>query len=164
MKDSDDSNTLEGLVLKEDGRAARLITILLVDDDRLDVELISEAFQDGRLGNRLYVAEDGEKAMSFLRQEGENAGMPRPDLILLDLNMPRKDGREVLADLKADPNFARIPVFIVTNSQEENEILKAYNLGVACYITKPIDVSKLMAAVSSIPHFQVAVVTTSQLP
>jgi len=138
-----------------------MVEILLVDDDPGDVQLAIEAFDDGRLGNHLYVAEDGERAMAFLRREGVYAHVPRPDLILLDLNMPRKNGREVLAELKSDPGLATIPVAIVTGNDEEGLILKAYNLGVACYITKPIDVTKLMIAVCSIPHFQVIVVTTA---
>ena len=140
----------------------RLIEILIVDDDPGDVQLALEAFEDGRLGNRLSVAEDGEKAMAILRREGDFADAPLPDLILLDLNMPRKDGREVLAELKADPALATIPVAIVTGNDEEGEILKAYNLGVACYLTKPIDVAKLMNAVCTIPHFHVTIVTTSR--
>jgi len=142
-----------------DQRPARMVEILLVDDDPGDLQLTIEAFDDGRLGNHLYVAEDGERAMAFLRREGAYANVPRPDLILLDLNMPRKNGREVLAELKGDPALAGIPVAIVTGTDEEGEILKAYNLGVACYITKPIDVRKLMIAVCSVPHFQVTIVT-----
>jgi len=138
-----------------------MVEILLVDDDPGDLQLTIEAFDDGRLGNHLYVAEDGERAMAFLRREGAYASVPRPDLILLDLNMPRKGGREVLAELKADPVLADIPVAIVTGNDEEGQILKAYNLGVSCYITKPIDVTKLMLAVCSIPHFRVVVVTNS---
>ena len=140
---------------------SRLAEILLVDDDAGDVQLTREAFEDGRLGNRLHVAPDGEQAMAYLRRQGAYAGRPRPDLILLDLNMPRMDGRELLAELKADPDFAKVPVAIVTGHDSEGEILKAYNLGVDCYITKPIDVTKLMIAVCSIPHFQVTVVTTA---
>lgn len=139
----------------------RLVEILLVDDDPGDVQLTAEAFEDGRLANRLHVAKDGEQAMSFLRREGPYATVPRPDLILLDLNMPRMGGREVLAEVKSDPKLASIPVAIVTGNEDEGEILKAYNLGVDCYITKPIDVTKLMIAVCSIPHFQVAVVTAA---
>lgn len=151
-------------VTANEGKAApRLVEILLVDDDPGDVQLAQEAFEEGRLGNRLFVAEDGEKAMAFLRRAGDYATVPTPDLILLDLNMPRKGGREVLAELKADPQLARIPVAIVTGNDEEGEILKAYNLGVACYITKPIDVMKLMTAVCSIPHFQVSVMTSAPL-
>ena len=137
----------------------RLVEILLVDDDAGDVQLAREAFEDGRLGNHLHVAEDGEKALAFLRRQGRYAGAPRPDLILLDLKMPRMDGGEVLAALKADPALAKIPVAIVTGNEAEGEILEAYNLGVACYLTKPIDVNKLMLAVCSIPHFQVVIVT-----
>lgn len=139
----------------------RLVEILLVDDDPGDVQLAQEAFEDVRLCNRLHAAKDGEQAMAFLRRTGEFADAPRPDLILLDLNMPRMGGREVLAELKSDPNLASIPVAIVTGNDSEGEILKAYNLGVDCYITKPIDVTKLMIAVCSIPHFEVAVVTTA---
>lgn len=135
--------------------------ILLVDDDPGDVQLTREAFEEGRLSNHLHVAEDGEQAMAFLRREGAYARVPRPDLVLLDLNMPRKGGRELLAEMKSDPALAEIPVAIVTGNDHEGEILKAYNLGVDCYITKPIDVAKLMIAVCSIPHFQVAVVTNA---
>lgn len=141
--------------------SGRLVEILLVDDDPGDVQLTAEAFEDGRLANRLHVAKDGEQAMAFLYREGPYATAPRPDLILLDLNMPRMGGREVLAEVKSDPKLASIPVAIVTGNEDEGEILKAYNLGVDCYITKPIDVTKLMIAVCSIPHFQVAVVTTA---
>ena len=144
-----------------DASHPRIVEILLVDDDPGDVQLTIEAFDDGKLGNHLYVAEDGERAMAFLRKQGVYASVPRPDLILLDLNMPRKDGREVLAEIKSDPALADIPVAIVTGNDEEGLILKAYNLGVACYITKPIDVNKLMIAVCSIPHFQVIVATTA---
>ena len=140
---------------------SRPVEILLVDDDPGDVQLACEAFKDGKLGNRVHVAEDGEKAMAFLRREGAFAGAPVPDIILLDLNMPRKNGREVLAELKADPILAQIPVAIVTGSEDEGRILKAYNLGVDCYITKPIDVTKFMKVACSIPHFQVTVVTTT---
>lgn len=143
-----------------DQRRARPVEILLVDDDVGDVQLTLEAFEDGHLGNRLHVAQDGEKALAFLRREPPFETAPRPDLILLDLNMPRKNGHELLADLKSNPAFATIPVAIVTGTVEEGEILEAYNLGVACYVTKPIDVTKLMIAVCSIPHFQVTVMTT----
>ena len=143
-----------------DQPAYRPVEILLVDDDVGDVQLTLEAFEDGKLGNRLHVAEDGEKALAFLRREAPYESAPRPDLILLDLNMPRKGGHEVLADLKADPELTTIPVAIVTGTVEEGEILEAYNLGVACYVTKPIDVTKLMIAVCSIPHFQVTVMTS----
>ena len=142
----------------------RPVEILLVDDDAGDLQLTLEAFEDGHLGNQLHVAQDGEKAMAFLRREGKYANVPRPDLILLDLNMPRMGGREVLAELKADPELAKIPVAIVTGHDSEGEILKAYNLGVDCYITKPIDVTKLMIAVCSIPHFRVTVMVTDAPP
>ncbi len=139
---------------------ARPIEILLVDDDPGDVLLAREAFADGKFSNRLHLAEDGEKAMAFLRREGAYAAAPAADIILLDLNMPRKGGHEVLADLKTDPRLADIPVVLVTGTLLEGEILKAYNLDVNCYITKPIDVGQFMKVVRSIPHFQVTVVTT----
>jgi two-component system response regulator len=138
----------------------RLVEILLVDDDAGDVYLAQEAFGDCHLRNQLHVATDGEQAMAFLHRTGAFADAPRPDLIFLDLNMPRMGGHEVLSELKSDPGLADIPIVIVTGNDSEREILKAYNLSVDCYITKPIDVTKLMIAVCSIPHFQVAVVTT----
>ena len=138
----------------------RPVEILLVDDDSGDVLLAREALKGGRFANRIHVAEDGEKALAFLRREGAFANAPQVDIILLDLNMPRKGGHEVLADLKADPLLADIPVAIVTGTAFEGEILKAYNLDVNCYITKPIDVPQFMKVVRSIAHFQVAVVTT----
>ena len=137
----------------------RLVEILLVDDDPGDVLLARLAFEDGRFANRMHVAEDGEKALAFLRREEGFASAPPVDLILLDLNMPRKGGREVLAEIKADPRLAEIPVVIVTGTAFEGEILKAYNLDVSCYITKPIDIPQFMKVVRSIPRFQIAVVT-----
>jgi two-component system response regulator len=139
----------------------RLVEILLVDDDAGDVYLAQEAFEDCHFRNQLHVATDGEQAMAFLHRTGAFADAPRPDLILLDLNMPRMGGHEVLSELKSDPNLSDIPIVIVTGNDSEGEILKAYNLSVDCYITKPIDVTKLMIAVCSIPHFQVAVITTA---
>ena len=138
----------------------RPVEILLVDDDAGDVLLAREAFADGKFANRVHVAEDGEKALAFLRREGGFEDAPEVDIILLDLNMPRKGGREVLAELKADPRLAQIPVAIVTGSAFEAEILEAYNLDVNCYISKPLDVAQFMKVVRSIPHFQIAVVTT----
>ena len=151
------------LSLHQDQPRSRPVEILIVDDDVGDVQLTLEAFEDGHLGNRLHVAQDGEKALAFLRREPPFEAAPRPDLILLDLNMPRKNGHELLADLKADPALSAIPVAIVTGTVEEGEILEAYNLGVACYVTKPIDVTKLMIAVCSIPHFQVTVMTNGEV-
>ena len=139
----------------------RLVEILLVDDDPGDVLLARLAFEDGRFANRMHVAEDGEKALAFLRREEGFASAPDVDLILLDLNMPRKGGHEVLAELKADPRLAEIPVVIVTGTAFEGEILKAYNLDVSCYITKPIDIPQFMKVVRSISRFQIAVVTVT---
>jgi CheY-like chemotaxis protein len=137
----------------------RFVEILLVDDDPGDVLLTREAFAEGKVANRLHFAEDGEKALAFLRREGGFADAPAVDIILLDLNLPRKDGHEVLAELKADPRLAGIPVVIVTGNLFEGEILKAYNLDVNCYITKPIDIAQFMKVVRFIPEFQVAIVT-----
>ena len=134
--------------------------VLLVDDDAGDVLQAREALAEGKVTNHLHVAEDGEKALAFLRRESGFEGAPEVDIILLDLNMPRKGGREVLAELKADPQLAGIPVAIVTGSAFEAEILEAYNLEVNCYISKPIDVPQVMKFVRSIPHFQIAIVTT----
>lgn len=138
----------------------RAVEILVVDDDPGDVLLAREAFAEAKFANRIHVAEDGEKALAFLRREGAFESAPAVDIILLDLNMPRKGGHEVLAELKADPRLAEIPVAIVTGSAFESEILEAYNLAVDCYISKPLDVAQFMKVVRSIPHFQIAVVTT----
>lgn len=138
----------------------RPVEILLVDDDAGDVLLAREAFAEGKVVNRLHVAEDGGKALAFLRREGGFENAPEVDIILLDLNMPRKGGREVLAELKADPRLAGIPIAIVTGSDCEAEILEAYNLDVNCYVSKPIDIAQFMKVVRSIPHFQIAIVTT----
>jgi len=135
------------------------VEILLVDDNPTDVLLAREAFARGKVANRLHFAEDGEKALAFLRREGGFANAPGVDIVLLDLNMPRKGGREVLAELKADPQLSEIPVVIVTGSPFEGEVLKAYNLDVDCYITKPIDLAQFMKVVRSIPDFQITIMT-----
>jgi chemotaxis family two-component system response regulator Rcp1 len=134
------------------------IEILLVEDNAGDVRLAQEAFKESKVRNSLFVIEDGVEAMAFLRRQGKYAQAPRPDLILLDLNLPRKDGREVLAEIKADDNLKRIPVVMLTISKAEEDILKAYNLHVNCYITKPIDLEQFMEVVKTIEDFWLTIV------
>ena len=134
------------------------IEILLVEDNPDDADLTVDALRDGRVRNRVTVVDDGLKAMAYLRREGKYAGVPRPDLILLDLNLPRKNGREVLAEVKEDPDLRRIPVVIMTSSDDEKDILAAYNLHVNCYVTKPVDLDQFLGVVRSIEHFWLCVV------
>ena len=134
------------------------IEILLVEDNPGDVRLAQEAFKESKVRNALFVIEDGVEAMAFLRREGKYAQAPRPDLILLDLNLPRKDGREVLAEIKADDDLKRIPVVMLTISKAEEDILRAYNLHVNCYITKPIDLDQFMEVVKTIEDFWLTIV------
>lgn len=136
----------------------RPIEILLVEDSPGDVTLTVEALRDAKVANNLHVARDGEEALRFLRQEGEFAGRPRPDLILLDLNMPRKDGREVLADLKADDELKRIPVVVLTTSQSEDDVAAAYNLSANCYVAKPVDLDQFLGVVRAIDDFWLSLV------
>lgn len=138
--------------------STRPIEVLLVEDNPGDVRLTREALKEGKVWNTLHVVEDGVAAMAFMRREGEYAHAPRPDLILLDLNLPRKDGREVLALLKADENLKRIPVIILTTSQAEEDILKAYNLNANCYISKPVDFEQFLKVVRSIKEFWLTIV------
>ncbi|MCF7855707.1 MAG: response regulator [Candidatus Pacebacteria bacterium] len=134
------------------------IEILLVEDNPADVRLTQEALKEGKVHNRLHVVGDGEEAMDFLRRRGEYADEVRPDLVLLDLNLPRKDGREVLAELKDDDDLKRIPVVILTTSQAEEDILRTYNLHANCYITKPVDLDQFIKVVRSIEDFWLTVV------
>jgi two-component system, chemotaxis family, response regulator Rcp1 len=136
----------------------RPIEILLVEDSPGDVTLTIEALRDAKVANNLHVARDGEEALRFLRQEGEFADRPRPDLILLDLNMPRKDGREVLADLKADDELKRIPVVVLTTSQSEDDVAAAYNLSANCYVAKPVDLDQFLGVVRAIDDFWLSLV------
>ncbi len=136
----------------------RPVDILLVEDNPGDVRLMREAFRDGKLLNRISTVSDGQQAMAFLRKQGSYGQAVRPDLILLDLNLPRKDGREVLAEVKADADLKKIPVVVVTSSEAEQDILKAYELHTNCYITKPVDLVKFVAAVKAIEHFWVSIV------
>jgi chemotaxis family two-component system response regulator Rcp1 len=132
--------------------------ILLVEDNPADVRLTREALNSDRLWNNLSVAKDGVEAMAYLRQEGKFAAAPRPDLILLDLNLPKKDGREVLAEIKADPNLMRIPVIVLTTSDAEDDILKTYGMHANCFVTKPVDLRQFMKVVKSIEDFWLAIV------
>ncbi len=133
--------------------------ILLVEDNPGDARLAQEALKEGRMTSRLKVVVDGVEAMSFLRREGQYAGSPRPNLILLDLNLPRKDGRQVLAELKADEDLRRIPVVVLTTSQAEQDILRSYDLHANCYITKPVDLDRFISVVRSIEEYWCSVVT-----
>ncbi len=137
---------------------AQPVDILLVEDNPGDIRLTQEALRDGKLLNHLTAVSDGEQAIAFLRRQGNYAQASRPDLILLDLNLPRKDGREVLAEVKADPDLRRIPVVVVTSSRAEQDILKAYDLHTNCYVTKPVDLVKFVAVVKSIEDFWVHIV------
>ena len=138
------------------------IEILLVEDNPGDVRLTQEAFKEGKVSNNLSVARDGVEALAFLRREGKYVGAPRPDVILLDLNLPRKDGREVLAEIKEDADLRRIPVVVLTTSQAEQDILKTYNLHANCYITKPVDLERFITVVKSIETFWLSVVKLPQ--
>jgi len=135
-----------------------MIDILLVEDDPGDVLMTEEAFADYKVANRLSVVSDGESAMAFLRQEGEYTEAPTPDLILLDLNLPRMDGREVLAEIKNDSRLRRIPVVILTTSEAEEDILRSYNLHANAYVTKPVDFERFITVVRKIDDFFVSVV------
>ena len=136
----------------------RPIEILLVEDNPGDVRLTVEALKDGKVSNRLHVARDGVEALAFLRQEGSHAGAPRPDVILLDLNLPKKDGREVLEEIKADERLRRIPVVVLTTSSSEQDILRTYDLHANCYITKPVDLEQFIEVVKGIEDFWLTVV------
>jgi chemotaxis family two-component system response regulator Rcp1 len=134
------------------------IDILLVEDNEGDARLAKEAMRDSKLRNTLHHVGDGEEAMEFLYQKGKHADAPRPDLILLDLNLPRKDGRAVLEEVKTDENLKRIPVVILTTSSDEQDILRSYNLHANCYITKPIDLNQFLKVVKSIEDFWLTIV------
>jgi len=134
------------------------IEILLVEDNLGDVRLTMEALKDGKILNNLNVVMDGAEAMEFLRREGKYADAPRPGLILLDLNLPKKDGREVLAEIKGDPNLKCIPVVILTSSAAEQDIVKSYRLHANCYVTKPVDLDQFIDVVQSIENFWLTVV------
>lgn len=135
-----------------------MIQVLLVEDDPGDVLITREAFAENKVRNALSVVSDGETALAYLRREGDFAAAPRPDLILLDLNLPRKDGHEVLAEIKSDAALARIPVVILTTSDAEEDILRSYDLHANAYVTKPVDFERFLSVVRQIDQFFVTVV------
>jgi CheY-like chemotaxis protein len=137
---------------------ASVVDVLLVEDDPGDVLMTREAFEHHKIRNQLHVVNDGEQAMQFLRQLGEYASAPRPGLILLDLNLPRRDGLEVLAELKADPGLRVIPVVILTTSQADEDILRSYALHANAYVSKPVDFERFMDVIRQIDNFFVTVV------
>lgn len=139
-------------------RVGKPIEILLVEDNPGDADLARAAMEDGKVRNALHVVNDGEEAMTFLRRRGKHKNASRPDLVLLDLNLPKKDGREVLAEIKSDPDLRRIPVVILTISKDEEDILKAYNLYANCFITKPIDLNQFLNVVKAIEDFWLTIV------
>ncbi len=135
------------------------IEILMVEDSPSDAQLTIEALHAAKIANRLHHVEDGVEALQFLRQQGPYADAPRPDLILLDLNLPRKDGREVLEELKRDPDLKVIPVVVLTTSRSEQDVLRSYQLHANCYITKPVDFTQFMGVVKAIENFWLTIVT-----
>jgi two-component system, chemotaxis family, response regulator Rcp1 len=137
----------------------RPIEILLVEDNPGDVRLTVEGLNEGKVRNNLHVARDGVEALEFLHRQGRFADSVRPDLILLDLNLPRKDGREVLQDLKQDPVLHAIPVVVLTTSRSEQDVLRSYELQANCYITKPVDLEQFITVVRSIEDFWLTIVT-----
>lgn len=137
----------------------RPIEILLVEDSPSDTELTQEALREAKVRNHLSTVEDGVQAMDFLRRRGVYVVAPKPDLVMLDLNLPRKDGREVLAEIKEDPELKTIPVVVLTTSQAEQDVLRAYHLHANCYITKPVDFEQFLQAIRSIESFWLLVVT-----
>jgi len=137
---------------------AKPIDILLVEDNPGDIRLTLEAFKEGKCTNRIHVVKDGEEAMQFLRKQGPHAEAPRPDLILLDLNLPKRDGRSILQEIKTDPDLKRIPVVILTTSKAEEDILRTYNLHANCYITKPVDIEEFITITRSIENFWLSIV------
>ncbi len=145
--------------MTDDGVQGIPVEILMVDDNPGDVRLTEEVLKEQKMRNVLHTVADGEEAMAFLRREGKYKDAPRPGLILLDLNLPKKDGREVLAEIKQDEELKLIPVVILTTSQAEEDVLKAYGLHANCYITKPVDLEQLITVVRNIKDFWLTIVT-----
>lgn len=140
----------------------KIVEILLVEDSPSDAALTVQALKEGKFTNKLYRVKDGVEAMEYLKHKGQFANAARPDLILLDLNLPRKDGREVLAELKADKELKTIPVVVLTTSASEVDIMHSYELHANCYITKPVDFGQFEKVVKSIENFWLSVVTLPQ--
>jgi two-component system response regulator len=134
------------------------IEVLLVEDDPGDELMTREAFEDNKIGNRLHVARDGEEALDFLYRRGVHSEAPRVDLVLLDLNLPKYDGRQVLERIRADPDLTHLPVVVLTTSSSEEDILRSYKLHANAYVTKPVDVNQFIAAVRQIDDFFLSVV------
>ncbi|HMD67453.1 MAG TPA: response regulator [Chitinivibrionales bacterium] len=137
---------------------SRPIQILLVEDSPSDAKLTISALKLAKVANELHHVEDGVQAMEFLRRQGKYEKAPRPDLILLDLNLPRKDGREVLKEMKEDPKYTNIPVVVLTTSNAEQDVLRSYQLHCNCYVTKPVNFDRFLECVQSIEHFWLSVV------
>lgn len=137
---------------------AKIVEVLLVEDDPGDVLMTREAFEDHRISNRLHVVSNGEDALAFLYRTGEFADAPTPDLILLDLNLPRRDGREVLAEIKQHPTHRRIPVVVLTTSDSEEDVLKSYDLHANAFVKKPVDFEQFIEAVRAIDDFFITIV------
>jgi chemotaxis family two-component system response regulator Rcp1 len=146
----------------ESKRGCRPVEVLLIEDNPGDVRLTMEAFKEGKIRNHLSVVSDGVEALAFLRREGPYANAPRPDIILLDLNLPKKDGRDVLAEIKAEEDLKRIPVVVLTTSNAEKDILGAYDLHTNRYITKPVDFAQFVTAVKLIEDFWFAIIKMSK--
>src|SRR5688572_6241275 len=149
----------EGRAMAERDTEAPPVEILLVEDNPGDVRLTKEALKEGKVYNNLHWARDGVEALEFLKREGKHTKAPRPDIILLDLNLPKKDGREVLAVIKKDSELKHIPVVVLTTSKAEEDVLRSYELHANCYVTKPVDLEKFIHVVQSIDRFWLTVVT-----
>ncbi len=143
----------------DNNEGASPIEILLVEDNPGDMRLTKEALKEGKVFNNLHWAQDGVEALAFLRHEGKHAKAPRPDIILLDLNLPKKDGREVLSVIKSDDQLKHIPVVVLTTSKAEEDVVRSYNLHANCYVTKPVDLEKFISVVHAIDRFWLTVVT-----
>jgi CheY-like chemotaxis protein len=143
-------------------RGCQPVEILLVEDNPGDVRLTLEAFREGKIQNHLSVVSDGVEALAFLRREGGYVNVPRPDLILLDLNLPKKDGRDVLAEIKGEEYLKRIPIVVLTTSNAERDILETYDLRASCYITKPVDFAQFVTVVKLIEDFWFSIVKLSK--
>jgi CheY-like chemotaxis protein len=139
-------------------RTLQHIEVLLVEDDPGDELMTREAFEENKIGNRLHVAHDGEEALDFLYQRGEHAGAPKVDLVLLDLNLPKYDGRQVLEQIRSDPELTHTPVVILTTSSSEEDVLRSYKLHANAFVTKPVDVNQFISAVRQIDEFFLSVV------
>jgi len=149
---------MESKIMNNSERHVQPVDILLVEDSPADVRLTREALHEARVLNTLHVVQDGVAALAFLRRQGEFTGSPRPDLILLDLNLPRKDGREVLAEIKQDDDLKRIPVVVLTTSKAEEDILRSYSLHANAFVTKPVDFEQFIDVIRQIDNFFLSLV------